>query len=284
MSEGTIVEDSADLSVIKICKPDRLLDAGETGFCEILVDNPGVSDARDVVIVDELLSDGEFTLTSVSSSGAICDPTSGSGNNVYTVTCEASSLAAGGQIKATVSVSADSAVDINDVVQVSAATPDPVTANNRFEGSISVEAVADLELAKTADKVSVTAGEELAYTLTATNNGPSEAINVVVKDNLPAGVEIVSVSAVCAAGVPGDPFQPTVCNLGSIAAGLSAVANITVRVLPDTRDTLFNSAIVSSDTVDRENSNNNVTLGTKCFLDSNNISTLFYRDEHNISY
>ena len=264
VTESTIVEDSADLGVVKICKPDGPMDAGETGFCEILVDNHGVSDAREVEIIDKISANRNFDITNVTASGGVginCNPTSGSGSNEYTVTCNATSLAAGDRAVIKIDVTATEATDINDVATVLAATPDPQLGNNQFEGSISVNAIADLALAKSAP-ASVVAGEMLNYSVTVDNLGPSDAQNVVITDNLPAGVEVVAVSGSCIAGAPGDPFQPTICNLGSIAAGGQGGASITVKVLPDTRNGLLNDAWVSSDTVDRDNSNNNASATT----------------------
>lgn len=262
VSESTIVEDAADLSLVKICKPDGLLDAGEVGFCEILVDNLGSSAARDVTITDQLESGtAPFSITSVSSAQSTCSPTSGSGSNSYTVTCEAASLDVGDRIKVTIEVTANETTDINDFASVTAATPDPSTANNSYEGSISVESVADLALNKTAPP-SVIAGQQMTYSLDVNNNGPSDAVNVTVTDNLPAGTEVVTIPAYCTAGVPGDPFQPTVCDLGTISSGSMVSTDLTVSVLPDTRGTLINDATVSSATVDRENGNNSASAST----------------------
>ncbi|MBX3277222.1 MAG: DUF11 domain-containing protein [Acidobacteria bacterium] len=57
-----------------------------------------------------------------------------------------------------------------------------------------VRARADLEIAKTAP-VDVLAGSQINYGLQVTNNGPSNAQSVVVKDTLPAGVSFVSATS-----------------------------------------------------------------------------------------
>jgi uncharacterized repeat protein (TIGR01451 family) len=81
----------------------------------------------------------------------------------------------------------------------------------------------------------VTAGTDLTYTVTVTNNGYAPADNVVVEDRLPAGVSIVSVTpstGSCLVGVPGNAALPTVCTLGTMAAGASETVTIVVHVDP----------------------------------------------------
>ena len=55
----------------------------------------------------------------------------------------------------------------------------------------------DLSVAKTADVDSLANGEDVTYTLTATNDGPDEATGVAVADELPDGLEFVSASDAC---------------------------------------------------------------------------------------
>ena len=50
----------------------------------------------------------------------------------------------------------------------------------------------NLNLAMTADKTTVSSGQNITYTLTLTNSGTNTATNVQVKDKLPAGVNFVS--------------------------------------------------------------------------------------------
>ena len=76
----------------------------------------------------------------------------------------------------------------------------------------SVFAASDLTLSESDDPDPVTAGNEITYTLSISNTGPSPAHNVVALDFLPVQVELVSVAASqgsCAAGIPGDVLAPT---------------------------------------------------------------------------
>ncbi len=77
----------------------------------------------------------------------------------------------------------------------SPATPDPNGGNNTSnETQNIVRTSADLSITKTGPATAV-AGTNITYTLTVTNNGVSDAQNVLVKDTLPPNVSFVSLGA-----------------------------------------------------------------------------------------
>lgn len=84
---------------------------------------------------------------------------------------------------------------------------------------------ADLALTKSVAPTSVAPGDNAVFTLTVTNNGPSNATNVVVTDTLPAGLTYVSND--CGAGFASPTLTWSVGALGNAA---SAVCNVTVTV------------------------------------------------------
>lgn len=254
---GTIVDDLAELTVTKLCEPDREVPAGTEAICTVIVDNFGPSYARNVVVMDALASNGDFEIVGT--------PTASQGTGCFvwgnTWSCnlgilEPATTAETGRATVEVVVRSDDPVDIADLSRVVSATPDPDTSNNESSDVILVTAVADLSLLKGDAPDPVVAGENLTYTLSLQNSGPSSAENVVVTDTLPAGVTIVSVSgtggATCNAGEPGDPFQPTTCNFGTLLSGGARSMTIVVTVDPDTLGDIINDARVSSDTFDDE--------------------------------
>lgn len=267
----TIVQDSSDLEVTKLCKPDQTtLPAGETGICEVFVDNLGPSYAREVVIYDEIVSDGMYTILSaeVDPAGDCTIDFSGLVTCALDDALAVTSPTTSGRAIMTVEITADEAMDVNDIGDAVSSTPDPDTTNNQMEGSISISAVADLGLTKSGDPATVVAGEILIYTLEVTNDGPSEAVNVLIEDVLPTGVTINSVGTIpsdagdCNVGEPGDPNQPTTCGFDSMAAGDAATMVVEVTVLPDTRGILHNDARVSSDVFDPNNANDFPSVDT----------------------
>jgi uncharacterized repeat protein (TIGR01451 family) len=264
-TQRTFVQERADLSVTKVCKPDGQLPAGQTGICTVFVDNLGPSSARDIVLTDANLSDGAFTIGSVTPSQGSCTaPVNG------VITCQlgdldAASASSIGRASVTIEVSANEAVDINDVVTVTSPTPDPVAANNKAQESISVMAVSDLSVDKTGP-ATATAGTDISYTLSIRNDGPSTATGVVIRDVLSAGVTILSVSgsngASCNAGVPGDAALPTVCSFGNLGSGATRTMTIQAHILPGFTGALHNDARVSSDVFDNDLSDNLDTVVT----------------------
>ena len=162
---------------------------------------------------------------------------------------------------------ASNTMDINNEARVAAADPvDPDTANNFATASINVLPVADVVVFKQVAPTTVNAGEQLVYTLTVANFGPSIARNVVVEDVLPQEVSIVAGGLQVVAGPPSCATtqssagnQVVTCNLGDVATSawtgghhrhscaLDADAPVGV---------LYNQATVRTDSVDPNNSNN----------------------------
>jgi len=250
-----------DLKVVKDCKPDQPLLAGETATCTILVENLGPGPALSVKVDDRHISNGTFYFGTITTTVGTCTATPNPQVQQGEVTCDLGRLAAGDTVTIKVPLTATEPQDINDHVTVSSSTTDPNLANNQAEDGVSVRAVADLALTKTDTPDPLDAGTTLTYILEVTNNGPSTAVNVLVEDFLPAGVSIVSVSgtggAACAFGVPGDSSRPTTCKFSSLAPSASATMTIVVTVnIPGVLKVAHNDARVSSDVFDPINSNN----------------------------
>ena len=256
----------ADLRIAKDCKPDQPMAAGDTATCTIVVENLGPTAALAVVVNDNHVSNGSFDFGTVTTTKGACTATPNPQDQAGDVNCDIGRLAAGETVTIEVPVSADEPQDINDRATVSSDTPDPDFDNNEATDSVSVIGLADLSLSKSDSPDPVVAGEGLTYELTVQNNGPSTAINVLIEDQVPAGVTIDSVSASgagsCNAGVAGDASQPTTCAFDSLADGESETMTINVTVLPQTTGVLQNDAIVMSDTVDNNNANDLATATT----------------------
>ncbi|PID50512.1 MAG: hypothetical protein CR991_01175 [Proteobacteria bacterium] len=89
--------------------------------------------------------------------------------------------------------------------------------------------LADIELTKVIDKLSARRGEQVVYTLTATNKGPADATGVTVSDQLPTGVTPVAATPPLASQGSYD-MASGVWNIGDLPNGLSVTLQITVTV------------------------------------------------------
>ncbi len=121
-----------------------------------------------------------------------------------------------------------------------------------------VTPVADLSVAKDDNPDPVNATQNLTYTVTVTNNGPSAATNVVLTDTLPAAVTFVSAT----------PSQGTcsgtttiTCNLGAINNGANATVTIVVQPTGAALS-LTNTVAVSATEFDPTPANNSDTEAT----------------------
>jgi uncharacterized repeat protein (TIGR01451 family) len=251
----TNVVESADVAVSKLCKPDSPAQAGTNAFCDMFVSNAGPSDARNVILTDTLTSNSAFTIVSVT--GASCTSTN-------PVTCNLGTLAAGALVTVRVTVTSASGGDVNDIASVSSATPDPDPSNNTATGKVSFTASADLSITKTRSPNPVIAGTNLTYVIAIGNAGPSSAVNVVVRDTIPAEVSVLTVTpsvGSCTAGIPGNPLQPLTCTMDSLANGGSATITVVTKVnsaVPN-GTVINNNATVSSAVADLNNANNSAT-------------------------
>lgn len=261
---STLVTELADMAVTKTCKPDAPAEAGTSAFCDIRVANLGVSDAQNVVVTDAIVSNASFTVTSVTAAAASCTTSIGSPTSA-TVTCNLHTVIAGGGTTIHVAFTSNDPADINDMATVRSTTPDPVSGNNSATGRISFFASADLAISKTVTPPSpVVAGTNVTYTIAVSNAGPSSASNVVVKDTLPAEVNVLAVApsvGSCTWGIPGNPLQPLTCTIGSMASARSATITVVARVDPSVPNgrVVNNNATISSAATDSNNGNNSAT-------------------------
>jgi uncharacterized repeat protein (TIGR01451 family) len=132
----------------------------------------------------------------------------------------------------------------------------------------------DLVVTKTGP-ASAVAGNTITYTMTATNNGPSDAINVRVSDNIPDGIRVISATLNgTAVTIPASASDTTAANpdnidfsIGNLAAGASVnTLQIVAAILPSTPDSsLTNIVSVTTDdslTAETTSSNNISTTNT----------------------
>jgi len=256
----TVVIPGPDLRLTKVVSagaPGGIAIAGTNVTYLLTVTNNGPSPANNVTITDNLQAQTTFVS---------CSATVGScGNQGNAVTANLGALANAAQATVTIVVQvgptvADGTLILN-MATASSSLPDPIPANN-FAGPVSftVRGSADLQLTKVisagAPAGVATAGSNVTYLMTVTNNGPIAASNVVITDSLPANMSLVS-----CAGSMGSCFNQVntvTASLGSLQSGAQATVTLVAQIgysVPG-GTLISNSASVTSSNPDSNPANN----------------------------
>jgi len=240
-SQTVTVTAQADLSITKNTASAGV--AGQSIVYTVAVTNNGPSSATSVTVSDPTPSG----LTFVSNSGAC--------TSAYP--CALGTLTNGqtATITSTYTIAPSAAgTSITNTATVASTTGDPASGNNSSSKTTSITGSADLAITKSGPVFS-TAGSTLVYTITVTNNGPSDAASVSVTDATPAGATFVSNSGACTTTFP--------CSLGTMTAGQSKTITSTFSTSPSfTGTSLSNTASVTSTTPDPTSGNNSATAVT----------------------
>jgi len=256
---STTVTASADLSVTKTDYPDPVV-AGTQFTYEVIVSNGGPSKAIDVTLTDTLPAGVQYQGYTVSNGSGTCSLLPVPPN---TISCDLNDLNPGQNVKAILQVLVLSSVPdgtiLTNTANVSAVTPDPNAANNTAAADTLVQARADLSITKDASVNVTNPSPRVTYTVVVRNNGASDALDVVMLDELPLDPKkIVFVFDTGNGACSYDQGTHDVtCNIGTLLAGQSWSVDIVVDVRGSV-GIISNNASVSSSTVDPNTANNTV--------------------------
>ncbi len=192
-------------------------EAGSTMTWTVTVTNTGPSDAGNVNVTHTL-------------AGVTCSSS-----------CAATTLAAGASVVFTldeiVPASTPAGTTLSGTFIVSSATTDPNAANDSVEPSAIVTTSADLAVTNVVATTS-SAGDPVTWTVTVTNNGPSDAANVTVSYGTPVQVSGVTCSGSCAASsiAAGASVAFTITGIIDPATAAGTVVSLTATALATTSD------------------------------------------------
>lgn len=223
----------SDDAVIKVAGTDVMVTKS--------VDNPTPGEGDSVVFTITVTNNGPNTatgieITDILPTGVIYagkNPSQGSYDNKKTQVWTVGTLAVATSATLELTAAVDSGTSGTTIVNVAFLTAadqaDPDETNNVASASITVDGT-DLALTKAVDNPVPNELENVVYTLTVTNNGPSDATGVVVRDLLPPEVSYLSDDS----GTTATSYDAAtgLWTVGNLANGTSIDLNITATVLP----------------------------------------------------
>ena len=241
---------NADLSIVKTVNPQAPV-AGAPVTYTLTVHNDGPSTATGVIVSDPL--DDALLDPSVTTTVGSCAPIGADGE----VNCTVGTLASGqtATITVTATVAEAATGSLTNTATVSSSLPDLDEDNNTDTVTSDLVADTDLSLVKDVSTAEALVGEDVVFTLSVSNAGPSTARDVVVTDPLPAGLRV--------SGIPeADTGSCTVsgrtvtCTLNDLAAADSTEIRVTATVLAAAGgESLTNTASVATSSNDRVETN-----------------------------
>ena len=212
------------------------ISAGDTASFTIKVTNLGPGKAYGVVIHDELPAGVNWTINPAVTGCAIEDGT---------LTCSIDELSANASFSVTVTGATDAA-DCGTLTNSASASasnePEGKVGNNGATATITVNCP-DLKIEKTAAKETISAGDTASFTIKVTNNGLGKAYDVIVTDDLPAGIAWSITPAVAGCSITDGTLT---CTIDELAASGTFTVTISGETEAVDCGTLSNTATVTA--------------------------------------
>ncbi|MBK8444763.1 MAG: DUF11 domain-containing protein [Sphingobacteriales bacterium] len=248
--EVTVGGIAADLELDKDVDKN-IVNLGDTVMFTILVENNGGANATGVTVSDQLPAG--LTFVSYDATLGVYNDASG----IWTI----GEIYAGEFEVLHIFATVNSTANITNIAQIETVDqPDPDSTpgnDDPTEDDQDAETVGakqiDLELTKTVDVTSGVLGDEFTYTITVTNEGPSDATGVVIGDNLPAEVIYITHGQTTGYYNPVSSFW----TVGNLAVGTTQTLTITVRATEEAQGIKNIAQVVAANEPDIDSTPNN---------------------------
>ena len=203
----------------------------------ITVSNPGKINATNVVIMDILPEGLKFINAS---NGGVYDPVTGIITWILNITANST-------VDLTADVCVNKSGNITNTVNVG---------NKTSNCTIESGDIVDLEIHIVADKSEIYVGDNVVYTVTVINNGPSDAINTIANVLIPNALSILSYNATKGT------FDITSGNwsIGNLTNGEKVVLTFVAKALNEGNSTVYVNVTSETFEVTMENNYDNVTV------------------------
>jgi len=202
--------------------------------------------------------------------GVLTTPSVGSNGTVSSLWSGATAPTVQRTLTITVRVlpSVASGTVLSNVATATTTTTDPTSSNNGATATTTVNTQADVSVTKNDVPDPVLAGNNLTYTVVATNNGPSDAQALTIADTVPANTTFFSAApsagGVCATPAVGGTGLVSCTWAGATIPLAQRTLTLVVFVVPGTPlgTILTNTATASTATSDPTSTNNSATATT----------------------
>ncbi|PKV51198.1 putative repeat protein (TIGR01451 family) [Aquimarina sp. MAR_2010_214] len=244
--DDTQAASTADLGITKTVNTTAPNVGSNITFTTTAINN-GPDDATGVKVTDNLPSGYTF-VSATASTGTYTNDA-----GIWSVGDLSNGANATLDITATVLATGDYA----NTATIAGEQTDTTTDNNSVTFTVTPTASTlktDLDVTKTVNTTAPSVGNNITFTITATNNGPDDATGVKVTDNLPSGYTFVDATA-----LTGTYANNTgIWSVGNLSNGASATLDITATILA-TGD-YANTATITGEQTDATVSNNSATV------------------------
>ena len=231
----------ADVGITKVVD-NSTPNVGTDVTFTIVATNNGPSNATGTNVSDVLPSGYTYVSHTV---------TSGSFNNgLWTI----GNLNNGISETLTITATVNTTGNYTNTAIIDANENDTNTTNTQASASTTPVKLSDLSVAKTVDNITPYVGNNIVFTIVASNNGISDATGVRVDDVLPNGFNYISHTTTTGT------YNVTtgVWNIGNIPVGMVHVFTVTAQV--NTNNDYTNIAVISGDQVDPNTVDNTSTV------------------------
>ena len=247
--DGHTLDMRADLALTKTDSPDPVV-AGDVLTYTIIVTNNGPAAALNTTLVDDI-SIGLLSPEISIDDGSTWKPWAGS--------LALGAIDAGASrrflLRATVALAAIDGQLLLNTAEVFSDTSDPIPDNNTADEVTTISAQADLAIEKVDSADPVARGASFVYTIRVRNDGPTEAVGVVVNEAIPDHTNWIAINA----SKGSYDAILSVWNVGALGSGETATLALEVEVDPSFTGVLKNTATINSETPDPVSFNNTST-------------------------
>ncbi|MCL5256307.1 MAG: Ig-like domain-containing protein [Chloroflexi bacterium] len=249
----------ADPSVRLSASPNPV-NAGANLTYSIVASNSSLGIAQNPVVTFDVPAGTTFVSATAPTGWTPTKPNAG---GTGTVTFTKTSMATGERTTFTVVVKVDSAATgtVSGTANITSNNQDPNTANNTSTVTTNVRNRADVKITQDAPAYN-SSTKTITWTIKVTNNGPSTAQGLEIKDNLAKGTTFKSIVVPSGATYKVVNNSNVTVDLDSLAAGETATITIEVQ-LNKPVGTFSNTASVKTTSYDPVSTNNSCTASKK---------------------